>query len=207
MVKNTIKSCLLMALLSVASLAIAAEGSLSKQASGTALGQRYTWYDGDQPRQVWVDPALVAEFAAGGNGSKTVRSLAPQARDVTGKQRGIRLWQVETDPVQTARSLGSSKAVGEFSPVLRDGSSTEARMRALPGNVIVHLRPGIGEGEVQAWMQERQLRVLRKLDFAPNAYLIASEPGLESLELANSLRRHSEVSAAMPNWWVEVQAR
>ena len=36
-----------------------------------------------------------------------------------------------------------------------------------------------------------------------NLYLVRSGPGLEALELANTLRQAGEVRAAYPDWWQE----
>lgn len=175
------------------------------QTTSKGLGESYTWYDGDRPRQVWVDPQLIAEFPGqGGQARANVRSVAPQARELPSPQRGVKLWEVEQGADQTLRSLRAAQAGGRFSPVLRDAPG-EGRMRALPGNVVVYLDRRISDPE--AWLESHQLELVRALEFAPNAYLVRSEPGLASLELANRLRESAGVVAAMPEWWQEVAPR
>jgi hypothetical protein len=170
-----------------------------------AVGERYTWYDGDQPRQVWLDEELIAEFGAGGK-TDTMRSVSPQAQEVPTDQRGVRLWRVPAGSARALAQLRSAEA-GKYSPVLRDGTDAQARMRALPGNVIVHLNPSWSEAQVSAWLEQKGLEPVRKLSFGTNVYLLRSAPGLESLELANRLYESGEVVAAIPEWWQEVTTR
>jgi ribosomal protein S8 len=80
-------------------------------------------------------------------------------------------------------------------------------MRALPGNVIVYFAPDRDEAQVRQWAAGRNLEIVRKLEIGKNAYVIRTEPGLASLETANSLRVSGEVVAAVPDWWVDVRTR
>lgn len=182
-----------------------AAGDDDGKAAPLAVGERYTWYDGDQPRQVWLDQELIAEFGAGGK-TGAMRSVAPAAQEVPTDQRGIRLWRVPADSARALQRMRSTED-GKYSPVLRDAADPQARMRALPGNVIVHLNPSWDEAQVADWFKKQQLEPVRKLSFGSNAYLVRSAPGLESLELANRLYESGEVVAAMPEWWQEVTTR
>jgi len=80
-------------------------------------------------------------------------------------------------------------------------------MRALPGNIIITLDPVWDAATVTAWLQKRNMEVVKKLEIGPNIYVIKTGPGLEALETANTLYQSGEVKAAFPDWWQEVQAK
>lgn len=170
--------------------------------SAELVGAPYTWYEGDQPRQAWIDPALIAEFPD--HTASGVQEVAPSARELPSPERGIRLWALEQGAGGALRSLQSAQPEGRYSPVLRDPGG---RMRALPGNVLVYLDPALDSRQAQDWLSGQGLEVLRRLDFAPNAWLVRSEPGLAALELANRLRQAPTVEAATPEWWQETVTR
>jgi hypothetical protein len=203
------KSMLLAALIiGVAPLTTACAMPAKKSVSQTQpLSQSYVWYDGERQQQVWLDPELVAEFGAKKDAS-TVRSLYPQAEALPAGRGNVTIYRLKGASVSDAtRNLRGAQASGQFSPVLRDSADKSGPMRALPGHVIVKLNPGWDSGKVQSWLAQKDLQVVRKLEFAPNTYLIKSEPGLASLELANQLYKSGEVVAAMPDWWREVHTR
>lgn len=195
---------LVLALLAVVSTACAATADRNTAARPSTM-QSYVWYDGDTPRRVWLDPNLVAEFGSGKESA--VRETMPKAREVPSSQRGVRLWQVPEQAAQAARSVRSKQPQAEVSPVLRDAPGSNAPMRALPGNVTVYLDPTWSEEQARAWLANRDLELVRKLDFGQNIFLVRTEPGLASLELANRLHGQDGVVAAMPDWWVQVEKR
>jgi hypothetical protein len=199
---------IVLALLSVAGTACATTADRDKP-ERPSLAQSYVWYDGDQPRQVWLDPGLIAEFDAPSKAKQgsAVRKALPNASEVRTSQRGLRLWRVDDDSVRAARSVRSAQPRAKVSPVLREAPSADAPMRALPGGVVVHLVPGWSERHAKDWLESQQLEVVRKLDFGRNVFLVHSEPGLEALELANALREKDPVVAAMPDWWEQVEPR
>ncbi|HEY5649161.1 MAG TPA: hypothetical protein VIU33_06650, partial [Nitrospiria bacterium] len=88
-----------------------------------------------------------------------------------------------------------------------DGSTSGGRKRALPGNIIVYLDPAWDSPAVRQWVSERNLEIIQKLEIGPNIFVLKTGPGLEALELANTLYLTGEVVAAMPNWWKEVSTR
>ncbi|HEY0664982.1 MAG TPA: hypothetical protein VGD24_02850 [Gallionella sp.] len=171
--------------------------------------QSDVWYDGDREQRVWVNPQLVAEFNPGPQGEQSVKNAFPAARVMPTKhpQRGIRLWQMNNSAGAVVQSLKASNPQGKFSPVLHEGPSSGSRMRALPGNIIVHLDPQWSQGAANNWLQARQLEVVKKLEIGTNIYLIKTGPGLEALNTANALYRSGEVKAAYPDWWQEVSTR
>ncbi len=179
-------------------------------AASTPLTQTYTWYDGEQERTVWINPALVAEFNPTASEDKNaLKQALPAARVLPGKNTGMRLWQLDgsTTPTGMSRSLNSRLPQGKYSPVLHDSPTAASRMRALPGNIIVYLNPAWSEARARAWLQSRGLVVVKKLDIGTNISILKTDPGLAALELANTLYRTGEVVAAFPDWWQETVAR
>ena len=175
------------------------------------LQQAYVWYDGEQERQIWFDPALVAEFNAGsGNTAQSaVKSVYADAVPVPMRHGAVRVWYLGSGVEASAAvsALNSIKPAGNYSPVLRDGPTTTGRMRALPGNIIVYLNPAWDSAAVNTWISQRKLEIVKKLEIGPNIYIIKTGPGLEALNTANALYKSGEVVAAFPDWWEEVTTR
>jgi len=176
-------------------------------AEPTAM-RSYVWYDGDNPRRAWLDPEVVAVFDDPDQATaRAVRSIAPDAALLPSSKPGLRLWRIPANSDSIVRSLHSLEPEAQVSQVLRDAPSTAAPMRALPGQIIVYLDPDWTEAEAHAWLQSQNLDAIQQLDFGRNVFLLRSEPGLASLELANGLRAQPGVAAAMPDWWQELEAR
>ena len=173
------------------------------------LTQAYTWYDGDREQQVWLNPQVVAEFNPGPQGESSIMSADTAARIMPTKheQAAVRLWQLRDTAENAMRSLKSIHPQGRYSVVLHDGPNSAGRMRALPGNVIIYLDSQWDEEAVSNWLSERNLEIVKKLEFGPNIYVIKTGPGIEALETANSLYLSGEVKAAFPDWWQEVSTR
>jgi hypothetical protein len=169
----------------------------------------YTWHDGDQERQVWLNPELVAEFSPSPAGESKVKQANPQAQALATGPRGVRLWRmmggVSSDAL--ARRMKTAGPGGTFSPVLHDAASDAGALRLLPGNVIVHLNPAWDPGTIQNWLVVKKLVVVEQLEFGQNIFLIKTGAGLEALETANRIYESGEVVAAYPNWWVEMHKR
>ena len=180
-------------------------------APSAPLTQSYTWHDGEREHTVWINPLLVAEFdPPATEAGSALKQAQPSARALPGRGAGLRLWQLDgaTAPAGMTRSLNSARLPqGKYSPILHDNPSAASRMRAMPGNIIVYLRPAWNETQVNAWLQFRGLSVVKKLDFGTNIYILQTGPGLEALELANTLYRSGEVVAAFPDWWQEAVTR
>lgn len=149
----------------------------------TASGSSHVWYDGGKPRQLQLDEALVAEF----NG-QTESAATPVLRS-----NGVRIWRRQDEAATRA------VAAGKGSPVFRD--SEGGAMRALPGNVIVRLDPAWSAAQVSGWLAANGLTELRRLPLGPNVVVVASPPGMASLELANRLQESGKVVSAQPDWW------
>jgi hypothetical protein len=84
------------------------------------------------------------------------------------------------------------------SPVLRDESG---RARALPGGVLVVLAAALDDGAARALIGRHDVVPVRRI--AGSVWLVASPPGLASLDLANRLSQVGAFQSAQPNWWVD----
>jgi hypothetical protein len=189
---------------------IATPASAAHTSSGVPLSQSYTWHDGQRQHTVWLNPDTLAEFNPGPAADSPVKRMATASLAVAGKRaEGIRLWRLDAGitPLAATRALRSSHPQGKYSPVLHDAASSTGRMRALPGNIIVHLDPAWTAEQVSAWARSRQLEIVKTVDVGPNIVVIRSEPGIPGLVLANRLRGSGEVRAAYPDWWQETVAR
>ena len=155
---------------------------LAQQANSTNKDGAYTWYDGGVPRTVWIDNSHVAELP-GNNG---------------GSREGIKIV-----PADEARSTGAT-ARGNTVPVFRDGPSG-GRMRTIPGNIIVQLHPDWNAAQVTQWLQANRLTEVHRM--SNNFLVIASPPGLASVELANRLQESGTVVYAQPDWWEQTKRR
>jgi hypothetical protein len=186
-------------------------GSKNAQNKAVKLQQAYLWYDGQHERQIWLNPGLVAEFHASKSdvSKSTVKSVYADAVKVPKRYGTVRLWRLGGGvSAETAvRTLAAKNQTGKYSPVLHDGPTTSGRMRALPGNVILYLNPEWDIATVNAWVNQHQLEIVKKMDIGPNIYVIKTGPGLEALNIANSLYKSGEVVAAFPDWWEEVTTR
>jgi hypothetical protein len=149
----------------------------------------YIWYDGGKPKRVWMDSSVVAEF-----GKRAESASEPAARF-----NGVRIWR------QEGQAASRALATGDASPVLRD--SPGGPIRALPGNIIVGLDPAWTGPQISSWLSAHGLTELRRLSIGTNVLVIASPPGLPSLELANRLQESGTVVFAQPNWWTPTEQR
>jgi hypothetical protein len=189
-------------------------GGALKSASSKSvrLGQSYYWYDGDRKRTVWLGSGLVAEFNARPSSRSPLIKAYPRTKAYVGSRGSgtsktfVRIWQLEqgvTAPDALTQLKSVSVQNGRYSPVFHDGPATTARMRALPGNIIVYFNPDWDQVRVSAWLATKGLEIARHLPIAGNVYVLKTGPGLEALETANSLYESGEVIAAFPNWWQE----
>ena len=194
------------ALFSNAACAVESKKATAKSAK---LKLSYTWYDGNREQKVWLNTQLVAEFNPVPEGEKSVKSAYPSAKIMSPRheQAGIRLWQLDNTSGTAPRNIKARHPEGKYSAVLHDGPSSNSRMRALPGNVIVYFDHKWNEKAVNSWLKSRKLEVVKKLDIGPNIYVIKTAPGLEALDVANALYKLGEVKAAFPDWWQEVTTR
>ena len=151
----------------------------------SAQGTVYTWEDGDSTQRVVLQDDLVLRDNA---------AVAPGDEVIV---RGLSESIVQ-------------KSTGEFAgsrPVFRSESGGE--LMTLPGGVLVALDPEWDEQQVEEFFTENGISMDRvlELEFIDNAFLIDTEPGFPSLELANELAANDAVEVSSPNWWREAQAK
>lgn len=189
-------------------VACAAE-SKRGMSNSTLLTQIYTWYDGDREQQAWLNPQVVAEFNPSPQGESSLKSADADAKIMPTKHRqaAVRVWKLRNTAENAIRNLRSIYPQGKYSAVLHDGPSSTGRMRALPGNIIIYLDPQWDETAVSNWLIAHSLEIVKKLEIGANIYVIKTGPGMEALEIANSLYLSGEVKAAFPDWWQEVSTR
>ena len=178
----------------------------SEQTIGKGAGQlhaSYAWYDEkQQEHRVWLNPTIVAEINSSLAVEDTLKSASPDMREVPSRYRGIRLWGVnqETQMDKVISRAQSRDAERRYYQVMHDVPSGSAPVRLALGNIIVHFNPEWSESSVQQWAAAQKLQILRRLPSGPNNYVIQSGPGLEAINLANSLHESPGVTAAFPDW-------
>ena len=147
-------------------------------------GRMYTWEDGGNTRQVWLDPGLVVKSGS------AVGSL---------------------DEVVVEAAAGSvvrsDEGTGEGGwPVFRSPSGA---LMTLPGGVLLVLDSEWSEGETDAFFSRNGIKQARvsELGYLPNGFFVETDPGFPSLNLANDLAGEDGVELSSPNWWTESSTR
>ena len=122
-----------------------------------------------------------------GDDERTVRLISQPQASGTSDTRG-------------APAAGQSSPGGV--PTFLSESGSEL---SLPGGVILVLDPGWSAGEVDAFLAGNGIQRSRasELGWIGNGFLIEAGPGLESLELANSLAVQHGVVISSPNWAID----
>jgi len=156
-----------------------------------------------------LNPSLVAEFNPKTTGQSPVKQFyGDRATEQPNRQAYIKLWQLDGVSAQTAvRELISDDPKRQLSVVFHDLASVNGNKRALPGNIIVFFMPSWEGLQVQQWARANRLTIVKKLSISAQAYEIETAPGLKALETANMIYKTGEVTAAVPNWWEEVEPR
>lgn len=161
-----------------------------------AQGESVTWHEAGVPKTAAIDPELVAEFGA--------QTLGMQTKAVKDEKRSggkVTLWRVDKNgSLSAVKTAKAANAKGVYSPVLRDANG---QTRALPGGVIVRLNPELSNEAAAQWLADKNLTVVKMLEIGKNTFVVGSEAGLASLELANSLQNADGVVWAQPEWWQE----
>ena len=188
---------------------VQAMGSKSDDSKSLIVQQSYTWYDGDRERAVWLNSQLVAEFNPHAGSLDAFKEAYSSAEEVLPQHASIRLWKMGNNVTAKSaiQNLKSRYMDGQYSPIFHDGGYASGGMRALPGNIIVHLNPSWDKTLVDAWLENNKFEVVRLLNIGPNILVIKSVSGLVSLEIANKIYESGEVVAAYPDWWKEVVTR
>jgi hypothetical protein len=163
------------------------EGPKKKTGAGRPTppeGQVYMWKDGDRSSRAFLQADLVVSREGAVSPVGTPVARTPQGRIV--------------------RVAGASEVEGQ--PVFRSSSGA---LMTLPGGVLLVFDPDWGEGEVDAFFAANGIGTdrLSPLGAIPNGFVIVTEPGFGSLELANALAGQDGVKLSSPNWWRERTTR
>ena len=148
-------------------------------------GTVYTWEDGDRTQRVVLQDDLAVQDND---------SIAPDDEVVA---RGVVDSIVQKGPNEVA----------DARPVFR--SESGGGLMTLPGGILLALDPEWDEQQVEEFFTENGISLDRtsELDFIENGFLIDTEPGLPSLDLANELAAQDGVLISSPNWWREAQTK
>ncbi len=151
---------------------------------GSGQGTVYTWEDGDRTLRVVLQDALVVQD----NGAIT------PGDDMVATGVGDSIVQKQPRDIE------------DPPPVFR--SESGGGLMTLPGGVLLALDPAWDEAKVDRFFTENDISPHRisELEFLENGFLIATEPGFSSLELANELAAQDGVLISSPNWSRELEA-
>ena len=154
---------------------------------GKGSGQRtvYTWEDGDTTmRVVLLDDLVVQETTANAPDDLVVARVGEDSI-------------VQRQPKHDRNSL----------PVFRAESG--GGLMSLPGGVLLALDPEWDQARVDSFFSENDISNDRTsvLNFIENGFLLETEPGFPSLNLANELALKDGVIISSPNWWREVETK
>ena len=164
-----------------------------------ATVQVYTYNDGDRTLKVVLQEDLVLTRARVQGGDSDVLATVGDAVIVR-----LQPERPEADGPNAAETASRAAPVrpADAQPVFRSVSGT---LMALPGGAIVIFD--------EAWDSARAMRFFAaegiprdRISPLPldNSYLVETEPGFPSLDLANRLADRPGVEVSSPNWWREV---
>jgi hypothetical protein len=148
-------------------------------------GNVYTWEDGDRTLRAVLQTDLVVQETT---------SNTPE--DV--------VVEMGTSNSIVRLNEGHGQAHG---PVFR--SESGGGLMALPGGVVLVLDEEWSQSRIEEFFSENNIlaHLWSALEFLDNGFLVQTEPGLPSLELANELAAQEGVVISSPNWWREVEPR
>ncbi len=145
----------------------------------------HTWEDGDRTMRVVLQGGLVVQKTAANTPEDVVVS--------EGAGDSVVRKQARHGP--------------DARPVFR--SESGGGLMTLPGGVLLALDPGWDDAQVEGFFSNNEISTERtsELGFLRNGFLIETEPGFPSLELANALAGQEGVLISSPNWRTEVEAK
>ena len=148
-------------------------------------GKTYSWEDGDRTLNVVLQEDLVVQ----------------KTSEVTAADVVVSKGVVDSI-VQKQTSHGS-----DAGPVFKSESGGE--LMTLPGGVLLALDPTWDETQVENFFSESGISAdqVSELDFIENGFVIETESGFPSLDLANELAAQDGVLISSPNWSREVETK
>ena len=166
-------------------LAEPSKPSVRTEPPAQSQGKTYSWEDGDRTLNVVLQEDLVVQ--------KTSEVTATDVVVVKGLASSIVEKQASHD--------------GDAGPVFKSESGGE--IMTLPGGVLLALDPEWDETQVEDFFAQNGISSDRvsELDFIPNGFVIETESGFPSLDLANELAGQDGALISSPNWSREVEAK
>ena len=152
----------------------------------------FTWLDGDRQQVIYLNPSLVAELKSSTNSKLDKNPRILHVRDTKIKN------SIPKDGIPKQNKETYSEVFEE---------NVGGRKMALPGDIFVEFDSTFTEDKVKQWAFLQNLTLLQKINSDKNIYRIKTNPGLESLTVANSLLTQVGVVSAFPNWWRESAPR
>ena len=139
----------------------------------------FTYWDGDEPVTVY---------------------LKAEAPDTVAQQLGDAAGDGKLPPELLA---SATAAAGQGEELIFVSESGEEM--SLPGGVIVLLDPDWSAAQVSGFFADHSIEWdgVSELGWIGNGYLVDADPGLPSLQLANSLVGQPGVEMSTPDWAVE----
>ena len=174
-----------------AAVQAATQGQWGHEASSPAISfesggsETYTWKDGDRDMTVALVPGLVAS---------QVGPDFPEDQVVA---------QVGLDSIVPKTGKQDSDA----KPVFR--SAADGSLMTLPGGVLLALDESWDQVQIDAFYVENDIdsELVTPLEYLVNTFLVQTQPGIPSLDLANRLAILDGVEVSSPNWWQERDKR
>lgn len=152
---------------------------------GPPTGQVYTWDDGGRTRRAYLQADLVVS---------TDGAIAAAEAEV-GRTVGGPIVRI-----------AEGSRTDDGLPVFRSQSGA---LMTLPGGVLLVFDAQWTKAQTDAFFASRGIAMdrLSPLGEIPNGFVVETEPGFPSLELAKSLAGLAGVRLSSPNWWRELATR
>ena len=160
-------------------------GATRSEPPAQPQGETHTWEDGDRTLTVLLQDDLVVQ--------KTSEVTATDVVVAKGVVNSI---------VEKQTGQGS-----DAGPVFKSESGGE--LMTLPGGVLLALDPTWDETQVEDFFSENGISAdqVSELDFIPNGFVVETDAGFPSLDLANELAAQDGVAISSPNWSREVEPK
>lgn len=149
------------------------------------------WYDGQRWRALHEDTRYLARLEY----DRPALASGEQDKALPLRPVSVRV-RSESSARSDKRDRDDPRVV--YVPVYRD--QPRGAMRVAIGGVVLRWAEGFDPGQQAGWLAARGLKLID----APEGVdwvLVASEPGLASVQLAKTLHESAEVRSASPNWW------
>lgn len=179
------------------SLAVPSRAGKAAAVKHQPLQRIVEYYDGEFRRTLWLSEDTVLDMDAV-SAEAAILTEAPESAGTSSEMRGGRTWKVGRGRAD-AVAVEVARRGHRISPVLHMAGTEGAPMVGLPGGVIVTVPPDWSCERVAIWASNWGHSVEKVVQSQMGMYLIATGPGLESIELANRMHESGEILAATPN--------